>query len=284
MTSSIESKSSYGPVMTDSSSSRNVMHSLSRPWIFGDALAIFERLHQIPHGHFKIQPTLCADVVVEPDALPRLLDLLSQHLLIERHHDHVVEVECEAGVVEHPNDVGQVIQLVFGKELVVQIEAAEDHVDLRHVVLVGGMKRVVQAGDVRPRGIEQPEIVQTASAADVREKAIEELQVAFAIEDHHRDFVRVIRWTYPPLKILRDDVFEQSCLATASHAENDSLHHPHLVGPYPWLAVNIVSEDHAAFLPRATDVLPIRRWIHDQRRIAPLIFSPFFALGEHQNG
>ena len=66
--------------------------------------------------------------------------------------------------MQHANDVGQVVQLMLGEELVVQVEAAEHHVHLRHVVLVGCMKRVVQAGEVRPRGVNQAQVVQAAGA------------------------------------------------------------------------------------------------------------------------
>src|ERR1051325_1785125 len=55
MTSSIESKSSYGPVITHNSSSRKVI-LVQQTLDFRNALAIFERLHQVPHRHFKIQP------------------------------------------------------------------------------------------------------------------------------------------------------------------------------------------------------------------------------------
>src|SRR5205823_15126035 len=115
-------------------------------------------------------------------------------------------------------------------------------------------------------------------------KAIEEIQVAFAIKDHHRDSVRVIGRAYRPLKILRDDVLKQSRLPAAGHAEDDPLHNAHFVGPYPWLAMDVISEDYAAFLPRTIDVLPIRRWVHYHRWIAQLVFSPVFPLREHQDG
>ena len=64
-----------------------------------------------------------AGFCAHPD--PRCGDLLVDHALIERHDHHVVEVEPLAGVVENPNDVGQVVQLVFGEELVMEIERSE---------------------------------------------------------------------------------------------------------------------------------------------------------------
>mgnify|MGYP000412341153 CR=1 FL=1 len=43
-----------------------------------------------------------------------------------------------------------------------QVEAAEDHVHLRHVVVVIGVERVVEARQVRPRRIDQAQIVEPA--------------------------------------------------------------------------------------------------------------------------
>jgi len=39
---------------------------------------------------------------------------------------------------------------MFGKELIMQIETAEDDVHLRHVVVVVTVKWVVRNGDIRP--------------------------------------------------------------------------------------------------------------------------------------
>ena len=68
------------------------------------------------------------------------------------------------------------------------------------------MKRVVEDGDIRPRGIEQAQILQTAGAVDVREKAMEEFQIALAVEDHHRNLVAIAGRTNAAREILRDDV------------------------------------------------------------------------------
>jgi hypothetical protein len=58
---------------------------------------------------------------------------------------------------------------MLGEELIVQIEAAEDHADLRHVVVVGGVKRIVENGNIG-RGIQKPEILQPAGAVNVRQR------------------------------------------------------------------------------------------------------------------
>src|SRR6266516_4760604 len=106
------------------------------------------------------------------------------------------------------------------EELVVQVETAEDHVDLRHVVVVVGMKRVVQNRNVRTGGIEQPQILKAAGAVDVRQKSMEELQIALPVEDHHRNLVTIAVTADMAHKILRDDVAEQRCLSRSSLTEN----------------------------------------------------------------
>ena len=51
-----------------------------------------------------------------------LVDLLLQDALVENRHNHVIEVESDPGVMQDPDDVGQVIQLVLAEEFVVQVE------------------------------------------------------------------------------------------------------------------------------------------------------------------
>src|SRR5437867_8818507 len=144
------------------------------------------------------------------DSMPRFLRLFTQYLFIERHHNHVVKVEAKAGVRQHADNVGEVIQLVFRKELVMQVEAAEDHVHLRHVIVVVAIERVVQNRDVWPRGIQQSQILETAGAVDVGKETVKELQVAFAIEDHHRNFVALAKRSDAADEVLRNDVAQQS--------------------------------------------------------------------------
>ena len=76
-------------------------------------------------------------------AVARFLHLFSQHLLVNRHDQYVIEIELLAGVHQHANDVGQVVQLMLGEEIIMQIEGAKDDVDNEHVVLVAAIKRVV---------------------------------------------------------------------------------------------------------------------------------------------
>ena len=143
MTSSIESKFVVG-----SGDDRQLVIEKSHALVeqaldLRHSLPIFQRLEEVLHRHLEIKPALRTDRRIMLDPIPRLLRLLSQHLLIKRHHNHVVKVVTEAGVREHSHNVREIIQLMLGEELVVQIETAEDHVDLRHVVVVVGMKWVV---------------------------------------------------------------------------------------------------------------------------------------------
>ena len=93
--------------------------------------------------HFEVQPALRGDFRIPRHAQSRDGHLVLNHRLIKRHDHHVVEVEPFAGVVEDAHDVGQIIELVLGEELVVQIKGAENHRYLGHVVVVFGGKRVV---------------------------------------------------------------------------------------------------------------------------------------------
>jgi hypothetical protein len=72
-------------------------------------------------------------------------------LLVGGHHQHVVEVELLARVHQDGDDVSQIVQLVLGKELVMKVEGAEDHVDDGYVVLVAAVERVVTDGDIYQR-------------------------------------------------------------------------------------------------------------------------------------
>ena len=65
-------------------------------------------------------------------------DLFLQHLLIERHHQHVVDVEDLAGVLEDANKVRKVSLLVAFEEVFAQPEGPEDEV---HMLLIGASSR-----------------------------------------------------------------------------------------------------------------------------------------------
>jgi hypothetical protein len=80
----------------------------------------------------------------------------------------VIEVEAATGVNQDTHNVRQVVQLMFGKEFVTQVERPEDHVDLGHVVVVVGIERVVTDGPFRPRRTQNPELMQSPGAKDVR--------------------------------------------------------------------------------------------------------------------
>src|SRR5213595_649455 len=92
ITSSIDNKSSYCPVTADSSSSRNVMHSLIRPWILGtrsrsssDCVRFFTLIS-------KCSRCWAGDIAVAIEPVDSLVDLFLQHALVEQHDNDVVEV------------------------------------------------------------------------------------------------------------------------------------------------------------------------------------------------
>jgi hypothetical protein len=55
------------------------------------------------------------------------------------------------------------------------------------------LEGVITDGDVRPSRVEHPEILEPAGVVDVRQEILEELEVAFAIEDDHRNPAGVVR-------------------------------------------------------------------------------------------
>ena len=158
MTSSSDSSSSYGPVMTTELVVEERHALVQQALNLRHPLAVLKRLIQVPHGHLEIQPSLRADAVGPAQAAASLSHLLPQHLLVDRHDQHVVEVEFHSRVHEHPDNVGEVIQLVLAEELVVQIEGTKHHVHHGHVVLIAAMERVVAHGYVRPGGVENAQI------------------------------------------------------------------------------------------------------------------------------
>ena len=164
---------------------------------------------------------------------------------------------------------------MLAEEFVMQVEGAKHHVHLRHVVVVLGVERVVEAGQFRPRRVDEAEIVETASAVDVRQQFLKELQIAFPVEDHHGDLVTVLRWSHPAHQVLGDDVLEQCRLTAAGHSQHDALHHPNLVGPQPGISVNVVPKDDPALVPRRCDRPFVTGGTHDERRMD----LPFFAPG-----
>src|ERR1019366_7357767 len=180
------------------------------------------RMEQVPHGDLEVPPALHGDFTVGLDVRACFLDLLAEDIFIERHYYDVVEIEVQSRVVKNADDVREVVQLVFGEEFIVQIERPEDHVHLRHVVLVCRVERVVQAREVRARRIDQTQIAEPAGPVDVRQQFVEEVEVALSVEDHHRNLVTVLSRSNSPGQILGDDVSQKSRLAAARHADDNS--------------------------------------------------------------
>ena len=89
---------------------------------------------------------MIATVAIE--TMHGLFDLLLQNVLVKQHHDHVVEVVAGAGIEQDADDIAEVVQLMLGEKLVVQVKAAKDHVYLCHVVVVTREEWVVQRGEL----------------------------------------------------------------------------------------------------------------------------------------
>jgi hypothetical protein len=106
------------------------------------------------------------------------------------------------------------------------------------------------------------------------QQVVEELKVALAVEDHHRDLVPIVGRSDTPLEVLGDDVPQQGRLAGAGLAEHDTLHHPDLVRPQPRLAVDVVSEDDGALCPGSGHMRTVFRLADDQRRMPLGLFPP----------
>src|SRR6202789_1999561 len=86
ITSSIDNKSSYCPVTADSSSSRNVMHSLIRPWILGtrspsssDCIRFFTLISKFNRCWAV---TLLSAVTGQYDDLLSIEDVIDQELIL----------------------------------------------------------------------------------------------------------------------------------------------------------------------------------------------------------
>ena len=84
---------------------------------------------------------------------------------------------------------------------------------------------------------------------DVGEEAVKELQVAFAVEDHHRDLVTVARWPDTTDKILRDDVAQQRGFSGSRLTENDALHDANPIRPNPRVTRGVVSKNNRILTP-----------------------------------
>ena len=109
---------------------------------------------------------------------------------------------------------------------------------------------------------------------NIWQQLLKELQIALTVEDHHGDFVTVLRWSHSPHQILRDDVLEQCRLATAGHSQHDALHHPNLIGPEPRIPVNVVPKNNAALVPCRCDHPFVTSGTHDERRMDFPFFPP----------
>src|SRR5271166_2005295 len=238
------------------------------------ALAVCKRLVEVSNRHLEVQSPLHGDRWVVFQTLARLFDLFAQHLFVNCRDQNVIDVDLPAGVHQHANDVGQIIQLVLGKELVVQVEGAEDHVDDRHVVLVVAVERVVPDRDIWARGIQNSELVQPSGTVDMRQKVVEELKIPFAVKDHHRQPVWILWGADHAGHVLRNDVLQKRGLAGAGHAQHDALHDADSVRPIPRLAVDVVAENDGVLLPGFGSKLFVPFAGNNHRWMGPRLLPP----------
>ena len=133
-------------------------------------------------------------------------DLFLQNLLIERHHQHVVDVEQFSRVLEYANKIREVRLLVAFEEVFAQPEGPENEIHVFLVGIVECIKRVISRRFRRVGWIDHAQILQAAGSLDMRQKAMKKLPLALAVKDDHRHFARA----EAPHHILRDDVFEKS--------------------------------------------------------------------------
>src|SRR5207244_2586881 len=82
-------------------------------------------------------------------------------------------------------------------------------------------------------------------------------QIAFAVEDYHRDLLPGVRRTDAARQILRDDVAQQCGLSGSGLADNDSLHDADPVRPKRPFAQSVVSENDGLLRPRFFDRVPV---------------------------
>ena len=104
---------------------------------------------------------------------------------------------------------------------------------------------------------------------DVREKAVEEFQIAFPVEDHHRNLVAIAGRANAAGKILRDDVAQQRGFSGSRLTENDALHDANPIRPKPWVTKGVVSKNDGILTPGLFDVPPVAQRRNLNRR-------PFF--------
>jgi len=85
------------------------------------------------------------------------------------------------------------------------------------------------------------QLVHPAGCRDGRQEIRKELLVSLAVEDHHRNPVRVFGGPNHAEQVLRDDVLEEGGLARTGCAEHDRLHHARRIGPEPGLSVDVIA-------------------------------------------
>ena len=116
--------------------------------------------------------------------------------------------------------------------------------------------------------------MKSASPVHVRQQVLEELKVAFAVKDDHRNAMGLIRRTNNACEILRNDVAQQRCFAGAGHAQHDRLHDAHPVRPIPGLTVNVIAENNRILIPGSLSDSFVTLSGDGKGRVGPLFLPP----------
>src|ERR1035437_2663560 len=125
--------------------------------------------------------------------------------------------------------------------------------------------------------------MQSSGTVNVRQKVVEELEIALAIKDHHRQPVWILRGADDSHHVLRNDVLQERGLAGPSHAQHDALHDAHSVRPIPRLTMDVVAKNHGVLFPSFGRKLFVSFPGDDHRWMWPLLFPPG-TCGGNQDG
>src|SRR5208337_4187449 len=103
----------------------------------------------------------------------------------------------------------------------------EDEVHVLLVSVVERVERIVAAGFRGMRRVENPQILQTPSRGDMRQKMVQKLAFTLAVEDDHWHLARA----KAARQILRNDVFKECGLAGARSTDYHSMLDSHGIRP-----------------------------------------------------
>src|SRR5215472_17412451 len=91
--------------------------------------------------------------------------------------------------------------------------------------------------------------MQTPRPVNVRQQFLEEFEIAFPVENDHRDVMAILGRSDEAGNVLGNDVLEERGFPGARHSENNALHNAYIVRPQPWFFVHVVAEHYGILLP-----------------------------------